>query len=90
MSNLRRSILDHSTNSINYRGGELDETRAVNFQESDYTGPMPEGGLSRIKRRPFLRGSTMSMVARPDAATGFVTNNLGCYANNNNTVMLLV
>ena len=84
MSNLRRSILDHSTNSINYRGGELDETRAVNFQESDYTGPMPEGGLSRIKRRPFLRGSTMSMVARPDAATGFVTNNLGCYANNNN------
>ena len=87
MSNLRRSILDHSTTSINYRGGgggEPDEPRAVNFQESNYTGPNMDGGLSRIQRRPFLRGSTMSMVARPDAATGFVTNNLACYANNNN------
>ena len=88
---LRRSILDHSNTSINsgviISGGQTQGTRDAvfvsgggvgNFQECNYSNPPnAEIGLSRIQRRPFLRGSTMSMVTKPESANmGFVTNNL--------------
>ena len=88
---MRRSILDHSNTSINsgviISGGQTQGTRDAvfvsgggvgNFQECNYSNPSnPEIGLSRIQRRPFLRGSTMSMVTKPESANmGFVTNNL--------------
>ena len=92
MPSLRRSILDHSNTSINsgviISGGQTQGARdavfvsggggGVNFQECNYSNPPnAEIGLSRIQRRPFLRGSTMSMVTKPESANmGFVTNNL--------------
>ena len=92
MPSLRRSILDHSNTSINsgviISGGQTQGTRDAvfvsggggvgNFQECNYSNPPnAEIGLSRIQRRPFLRGSTMSMVTKPESANmGFVTNNL--------------
>ena len=89
---LRRSILEHSNTSIN-SGAVAHITSAShqrefgaggNFQDSiDYNvSNMEIAGLSRTQRRPFLRGSTMSMVAKPEATSGFVTNNLGYYNNN--------
>lgn len=99
MPSLRRSILDHSNTSISsgatnpssshyhYRGEQQDEQKVVNFQESNCSGPSTSEGLARMQRRPFLRGSTMSMVSRPDATTGFVTNNLGYYNNNYSDAM---
>ena len=93
MPSLRRSILDHSNTSINSGviiSGGVGQTQGTrdavfvsgggvgNFQECNYSNPPnAEIGLSRIQRRPFLRGSTMSMVTKPESANmGFVTNNL--------------
>ena len=99
MTSLRRSILDQSNTSINsgiinpssshhhHKAEQQEDQKVVNFQESNYCGPSNTEGLARMKRKPFLRGSTMSMVARPDATTGFVTNNLGYYNNNYSDAM---
>ena len=57
------------------------EAGGVYFQESNISGPSNDA-LPRLQRKPFLRGSTISMVASPGNAAGFVTNNLGCYNNN--------
>ena len=74
-SSMRRSTLDQSTTSVNI-------TQPHQRGEFGHVGNGYGDGASRLQRKPFLRGSTMSMVASPAAAPGILSNNLGYYNNN--------
>ena len=74
-SSMRRSTFDQSTTSVNI-------TQPQQRGEFGHVGNGYGDGVSRLQRKPFLRGSTMSMVASPAAAPGIISNNLGYYNNN--------
>ena len=77
---MRRGTLDQSTTSVN--SAALNPALSNQRGEAGYGGSGYADGVSRFQRKPFLRGSTMSMVASPAAAPGIISNNLGYYNNN--------